>query len=190
MLISESKSLEEIWEMIQLELKKGTSTKRHPFRFVVLSTVSKEGVSSRWVVYRKFTTEGKLLVYTDSRSEKCTELKRNPKCSLLFYHERQKLQIRIEAEAKLHLQDELTAKFWPGVKGSNPGDYISVRGSGEEINQRELGYEKSLDLNDRYFTVLEFNPLKIDVLQLNEDRHIRIEFKRTANEWESTFLVP
>ena len=190
MLISELDKLDEIWKIVQLELKKGPSVKRHPFRFVVLSTEHHGEVNSRWVVFRKYTNDSKLLIYTDARSKKCAELKENPNASLLFYHDRHKLQIRVHAKASIHQQDELNAKYWPGVKGSKPGDYLSKLSPGERISDRAMGFEKERELDDRYFAILEFDLHKIDVLQLNGDRHIRAEFKKTDEEWESTFLVP
>jgi pyridoxine/pyridoxamine 5'-phosphate oxidase len=190
MLISESNGLDEIWEIIQLELKKGPTAKRHPFRFVVLSTAKHGSVSSRWVVFRKFTEDLKLLIYTDGRSEKCTELKDNPNASLLFYHDRHKLQIRIDAKVSLHQQDELTAKYWPGVKGSKPNDYLTVLAPGGKISDKAKGYEHDPELDDQYFTILEFDPQKIEVLQLNGDRHLRAEFKKNQENWHSSFLVP
>lgn len=190
MLINEDDSLDQIWEMVQLELQKGPSAKRHPFRFAVLSTIGREGPSSRWVVYRKYTDDSKLLIYTDARSEKCADLERNPNGNLLLYHDRQKLQIRIKTEATLHQQDELTAKYWPGVKGSNPNDYLSNQPPGKAIDDIEPGFERDAGLDDKYFTIIELDPKKMDVLQLNGDRHIRAEFEKQKDQWNSTFLVP
>jgi len=190
MLISENDGLNEILSIARLELKKGPTAKRHPFRFAVLSSASSEKVSSRWVVFRKYTDEGKMLIYTDARSKKCEELSANPHCNLLFYHDRHKFQLRIQAVATLHHQDELTAKYWPGVKGSNPNDYLSIQAPGTPIKEKALGFERDMSLEDRHFVVLELAPQEMDVLQLNGDRHIRAQFQKEQAGWKSSFLVP
>ena len=59
--------LEEIPSIVFSELRKGVSRKKHPFKNVVLSTVSGKLPISRWVVFRKLTLDENLLIYTDSR---------------------------------------------------------------------------------------------------------------------------
>jgi len=173
MLIEGHYSLKDIWETIEIELKKGPKAKRHPFRFAVLSTSVGSKVNSRWVVYRKYTEENTLLIYTDARSGKVDELNKNPKCSLLFYNERHKFQLRINAKVRIHQSDEITAKYWPGVNGSNSKDFITKKAPGQPIQSVEEGHERNKALDSRYFCIIEMVAEGFDALQLNEHQHIR-----------------
>ena len=67
-IILPNNKLEEIPSIVFSELRKGASRKKHPFKNVVLTTLSKEIPTSRWVVFRKLTLEQNLLIYTDSRT--------------------------------------------------------------------------------------------------------------------------
>ena len=78
--------LDEIPRIIFSELGKGASKKKHPFKNVVLTTVNEKIPMSRWVVFRKLTSEQNLLIYTDSRTEKIKDLRKNSNCGLLFYN--------------------------------------------------------------------------------------------------------
>ncbi|MFB0908405.1 MAG: pyridoxamine 5'-phosphate oxidase family protein, partial [Spirosomataceae bacterium] len=84
-LILPQHQLEEIPQIIFAELRKGTVQKKHPFRNVVFGTVAEKHPKSRWVVFRKLTENQRFLIFTDSRSGKAAELKKNNSCSLLFY---------------------------------------------------------------------------------------------------------
>ena len=61
-IILPNNKLEEIPSIIFSELRKGASKKKHPFKNVVLTTLSKKNPISRWVVFRKLTLEQNLLI--------------------------------------------------------------------------------------------------------------------------------
>ena len=182
--------LEAIPDILFAELRKGTVQKKHPFRNVVFCTVSKGLPKSRWVVLRKLTDSQRFLIYTDARSQKVSELKENASCSLLFYHSRQGLQIRFEGTALIHERDELTKKYWHGVKGSGIKSYTTDLPPGTPIDDKAEGNQWQESPTDRFFNIVEFIPTKIDVLQLDRAAHIRAEFVRDSGNWNGTFLVP
>lgn len=184
-------TLEEIPKLLYAELKKGTVQKKHPFKNVVLSTLTKETSMSRWVVCRHVTAEQGFYIYTDNRSQKILELKQNPNCNLLFYHDRQGLQIRFNCKGKIHRQNELTDKYWPGVKGYSAENYTISLAPGTPIASIEDGQEFLKNITDEYFTVLELNPYTFEVLQLSREGHIRANFEKTTDDqWKGSFLVP
>gem|GEM_PF-6361062 len=69
-LIKPNHSLDEIWKVLTIEFQKACCAKRHPFRYVVLSTANEGHANSRWVVLRKYTETASFLIYTDARSGK------------------------------------------------------------------------------------------------------------------------
>lgn len=183
-------TLAAIPSLLFAELRTGTVKKKHPFRNVVFSTVHKGLPQSRWVVFRKLTEAQRLLIFTDARSGKVAELNAQPQCGLLFYHDRQGLQLRIDGTAVLHHQDALTQKYWPGVHGSSAKNYTTVLPPGSPIADTATGNQWADDPTDRFFNIVEIIPNRMEVLQLDRVAPIRAEFVRNGTEWEGQFLVP
>lgn len=182
--------LDEIPLLLLAELRKGSVKKKHPFRNAVFSTTVDQLPRSRWVVFRELTEEQHFLIFTDARSEKVRELKENANCGLLFYHNRQGVQIRIDGTAVIHMQDEWTEKYWPGVKGSSVKSYSSVHPPGSRIEDRTEGDRYSENPTGGCFSVIELKPSRMEVLQLGRAAQIRAEFIRFEDGWEGSFLVP
>ena len=184
-------TLEEIPQLLYKELTKGMVQKKHPFRNVVFSTSTQDTPMSRWVVCRHVTAEQGFYIYTDGRSQKILELNQNVKCNLLFYHDRQGVQIRFNCEGKIHQQNELTQRYWHGVKGNSAENYTTSLAPGTPIESIEDGQEFLEELTDEHFTVLELNPYAFEVVQLSREGHIRANFEKTSDQdWKGSFLVP
>ena len=189
-IILPNNTLREIPSIVFSELRKAASKKKHPFKNVVLTTVKEQNPLSRWVIFRKLTMEQNLLVYTDSRSEKIKNLRKNPNCGLLFYNNRQGLQIYFNAVSTIHQKNELTKKYWQGIVGKSSENYTTVNPPGSPINSIDKGHITDKDLNDKHFSIIEFIPVNMKILQLSRDGHIRVIFVKINNEWEGSFIVP
>ena len=189
-IILPNNTLREIPSIIFSELRKAASKKKHPFKNVVLTTVKEQNPLSRWVIFRKLTMEQNLLVYTDSRSEKIKNLRKNPNCGLLFYNNRQGLQIYFNAVSTIHQKNELTKKYWQGIVGKSSENYTTVNPPGSPINSIDKGHITDKDLIDKHFSIIEFIPVNMKILQLSRDGHIRVNFVKINNEWEGSFIVP
>ena len=189
-IILPSYNLDDIINIVFSELEKGASKKKHPFKNVVLTTVKEQNPLSRWVIFRKLTVEQNLLVYTDARSEKIKNLRKNPNCGLLFYNNRQGLQIYFNAVSTIHQKNELTKKYWQGIVGKSSENYTTVNPPGSPINSIDKGHITDKDLNDKHFSIIEFRPVNMKILQLSRDGHIRVNFVKINNEWEGSFIVP
>ena len=189
-IILPNNTLREIPSIIFSELRKAASKKKHPFKNVVLTTVKEQNPLSRWVIFRKLTIEQNLLVYTDARSEKIKNLRKNPNCGLLFYNNRQGLQIYFNAVSTIHQKNELTKKYWQGIVGKSSENYTTVNSPGSPINSIDKGHITDKDLNDKHFSIIEFIPVSMKILQLSRDGHIRVNFVKINNEWEGSFIVP
>ena len=189
-IILPNNTLREIPSIIFSELRKAAFKKKHPFKNVVLTTVKEQNPLSRWVIFRKLTTEQNLLVYTDARSEKIKNLRKNPNCGLLFYNNRQGLQIYFNAVSTIHQRNELTKKYWQGIVGKSSENYTTVNPPGSPINSIDKGHITDKDLNNKHFSIIEFIPVNMKILQLSRNGHIRVNFVKINNEWEGSFIVP
>ena len=183
-------TLEEIPSIVFSELRKAAFRKKHPFKNVVLTTVNEQTPISRWVVFRKLTLEQNLLVYTDSRSEKIKNLRKNHNCGLLFYNNKQGLQIYFNTIPTIHQKNELTKKYWQGIVGTSSENYTTLYPPGSLINSIDKGHKIDKSLNDKYFSIIEFDPVKMSILQLSRDGHIRANFVKINSVWKGSFTVP
>ncbi|TFV96167.1 general stress protein [Algoriphagus kandeliae] len=188
MLFKESDSLEEIWQVVKHELHRGALDAKHPFHWVNLGTVSSDFPSVRTVVLRKVSEEFHFFVYTDYRSEKCSDLKINPNATLHFYHPKKQVQIRVKAQTKLHYQDELAREIWRTIPAQRRSEYSAAKAPGTPIPHFQAG-SKEGNPSDHFLCVLEFLPIEIELLQLQRKGHLRLFFSKKEN-WQGTWMVP
>ena len=189
-IIFSKNTLEEIPTIVFSELKKGSTKKKHPFKNVVLTTINEEIPMSRWVVFRKLTSEQNLLIYTDSRTEKIKDLRKNSNCGLLFYNNKQGLQIYFSTLSTIHQNNELTKKYWQGIVGTSSENYTTIYPPSTPINNIGEGHKTNKDLNDNHFSIIELCPFNMSILQLSRNGHIRANFSKINNKWEGSFIVP
>lgn len=170
------------------ELQKGASKKGHPFRYVTLGTVGLGTTARlRTVVLRRVEDDLKLIFYTDRRTKKVAHIKENNTVSLLFYHPKQLLQLKVEGKASIVSDSDELQKYWSGVQPKSRKDYITVSKPGSPIsNPDNVEY-----LDDKnYFSIVEIEPSKIEYLKLKRPNHLRVLFSKEEGEWNSQFLVP
>lgn len=133
MLFKETDNLEEAFHTLKHELKRGYLDKRHPFRYVALSTVHENKPFSRYVVLRKIDEDFNMLIYTDSRSQKTDHIAINEHVNLLLWHPGKKVQVRVEGRAELAKDKEAMAQTWAGMNEESRKAYISESALGKKI---------------------------------------------------------
>ena len=190
MLLHTDSTLEEVWADVVQELRRGAVDKKHPFRFIALSTVASGKPSVRYVVLRKLDDDLNCFIYTDSRSAKTVELQQNDAASLLLYHPRKRFQLRLDGHISIHHRDEISQHHWQNVQGEAHKAYTATIAPGTTLSNRHDAYEWPEDPDDRYFTVLIFKPLLMDALQLNGLEHLRATFENTAEGWQKRWIAP
>ncbi len=176
------------FEELVTELRLGTSKKGHPFRYMTMATTDEEGGPRlRTVVLRRVTEDLKLFLYTDQRSTKVTHIKKNKRASLLVYHPKKLLQLKMDASARCITDEDTLKRYWSGVPLASRKDYTAVSPPGSPIsNPDALSYSEGLD----NFCILELHPTKIEYLKLKRPNHIRVDYTREGNDWKGQFLVP
>lgn len=174
-------------EETKRELINGYSKKRHPFRYFVLATAENGKPRQRTVVLRKMVPDLNLVFYTDSRTQKISDIQSNPQFSALFYNPKQLLQIRIEGHAQLITDKDQIATYWHTVQAASHKDYTTRSTPGTPIENPDL-----IDYNseENYFCLIKLAPHKIEYLRLKQPNHLRILFSKVDTEWDGEFLVP
>lgn len=170
------------------ELQKGVHKKGHPFRYCTLATVGLETLPRlRTVVLRKVSEDLKLTFYTDKRSKKLIHIKENNKVSMLFYHPKQLLQVKVEGLASSITDENILKKYWSGVQTNSRKDYTTENAPGSTIsNPDQLEYLN----NENHFCIVEIEPFRIEYLKLKRPNHLRVQYSKVENSWEAEFLVP
>jgi len=187
MLFNYSDAPSQIWQNVLHELHRGALDPKHPFRFLTLATSGAQFPQVRTVVLRQLSSTMEFLVYTDVRTAKVRDLLETPRVSLLFYHPKKQVQVRVKAIATLHVEDALAQEHWKRVPEKRQSEYKSGLVPGTSIETPDLGWETQSE--SAYFSVLKFSPLSIEVLQLAREGHLRLQFELAAG-WQGTWLVP
>lgn len=170
------------------ELHKSLVKKGHPFRYFTLATVGLDKIARlRTVVLRKVTPDLKLVFYTDKRSKKITHITENPNISLLFYHPKLMLQLKIEGTAHIVNDEKVLKTYWHGIQPNSRKDYSTQQTPGDTINNPDsVEYLKE----ENHFCMIEISPFKIEYLKLKRPNHLRIKFSKNEERWDGEFLVP
>jgi hypothetical protein len=100
-------------------------------RWPVLATARSDGgVDARMLVVRAFDRAALSLdLHTDARSAKAGQLAGDPRCTLVFFQARARIQLRLTGEATLHTSDSAAAEAFARVpegardayRGAAPG---------------------------------------------------------------------
>jgi pyridoxine/pyridoxamine 5'-phosphate oxidase len=176
------------FEELKAHLFKGIHKKGHPFRYGVFASIGLQGEPAlRTVVLRHVSDDLTLRFYTDGRSNKIEQIKNNNRVSLLFYHPKQLLQVKVEGIATIISKKETLQKYWSGVQPNSRKDYITSLKPGSSISHPDA---VEYVAEENYFTILEITPTRIEYLKLKRPNHLRIQFLKTDINWKGTFLVP
>lgn len=178
------------WDELLKELRKGLNIKGHPFRYCTLGTVGLDQLPRlRTIVLRDMDddTSMNLYFYTDARSKKIMHINENPRVSLLFYHPKKLMQLKIEGWAEQVQDSALLQKRWAKIGARSRKDYITEQPPGTALdNPDNINY-----LNDEnHFCMVRVAPFKIEYLKLKRPNHLRIHFAKENGDWEGEFLVP
>ncbi|MGB3143736.1 MAG: pyridoxamine 5'-phosphate oxidase family protein [Maribacter sp.] len=179
---------EVFFEELSNELHKGVNKKGHPFRYLTMATVGNSRIARlRTVVLRQVSEDLNLTIFTDGRTKKIEHIDQNNWVSLLFYHPKSLLQLKIEGKAVIVKDKERLQKYWSGVQPSSRKDYITETTPGTEIDNPD--HVEYLE-DENFFTMIDIIPEKIEYLKLKRPNHLRVLFTRRNEDWKGSFLVP
>lgn len=195
--ISHGEILKRIWKHLDL----GVLQSKHPFHSPVFATNNGNSPSVRTVILRRFWRKPpRLAFHTHTGSPKIEEIKNNPNVSWLFYHQEERLQVRINGKAEIHTDDDLAEEQWFATDffrrrcyvGEAPTQISKKPTSGlpEDLTNREPTKEES-EQGRANFAVISSTIDSIDCLELNVRGHRRSLFKWNENgEIENKWLTP
>lgn len=178
----------EIWELCLAECRRALVDRKHPFRYVNLATADASGIGLRMLVLRDLDDQAHLWLHTDHRTTKIQQLREDPRAAILCWHPRKKVQLRWEGEIQLHHQDAVSRDWWARLTPEAKKAYLALATPGQTVAEAVVGFPVEEAAHDRYFTVLEFVPERVEVLQLGREGHLRMQWE--APDWQGKWLAP
>ena len=162
-------------------IQRGVVDRKSFFRNPVLASTDGQNIFQRIVVMREFNFEKKsIVIFTDSKSQKVGQVLNHPKCNLLFWDPRKKLQISVQS--KSHIKKK-NSHYWSKINDRQQKDYTVNPPPKSEIKAHD-DYEFS---DQNRFTVIDLTFESMDVLQLSDQGHIRAthDFENNTQSWVS-----
>lgn len=170
------------------------------FKTMVIASRTASGADARTVVLRQVDAARKYVwFYTDVRAAKVMQLEAFPDACLLFWDDRQKIQLRLTVETHLHTNDYVADEHWKATGVVNRKNYLSEYEPGSEQPKPYPGFPTHLgadlpspeesEAGRTNFAVIECRVLAMDYLQLSRDGQVRALFQYEP-ESKMTWLAP
>lgn len=173
---------------IKSEFKLALTQNENPLKFCVLGSIGLDNTpQTRLIGLREITDDFEFMLYTDERSNKVSQIRANPKVSLLFYHPEKKLQLKIDGIASIIKDQDLIKEKWLKISPKAQKDYTTESTPGSKLStSKEIKFLK----DNNFFCIIEVQALNIEYLKLRDSSHFKVQFYKDLNGWVSEFLVP
>ena len=170
------------------------------FRTMTLATCTDNGADARMVVLRQVDTEHKYVwFHTDARAEKVIQLEAFPNATLLFWSEKQQVQLRLTVETRLHTDDYVADEHWQNLWVGGRKTYLSEHAPGREQPAPYPGFPAQLGENlpteaeseagRPHFAVIECRVIVMEYLHLSRAGQTRARFEYEPVK-KMTWLAP
>ena len=191
-----SKEIEKkIWNLLTQAVKDRSSD----FRTPVFICGNDKDIDGRVVVLRKADQQNNLIQYhSDIRSSKIEKIKKNPKCSILFYSKEEKIQLRVKVNCEVNYNNDITKESWEKTGHISRKCYLVANSPGTESEKPTSGLDNKFDNFDftkeqseagyKNFCVIKCKIKSIEWLYLAAKGHRRAKFNLENNK--DTWLVP
>lgn len=162
-------------------------------RHVQVATASRDaGPSVRTVVLRELTEDGTAVFFTDTRSEKVSDLRADPRVEIHGWWPKGHEQFRLRGEASISTRDDdpVRNQLWQTLHEDDlarfyagpPGHPLS-EGPGPSLDAIPSGIAPT-------FAVVRVRPSSVDRLVLDPAGHTRERFARVNGVWIRTEIQP
>ncbi len=178
-------------------LAEGARDADSPWRIMALGTTGWDGGASvRGVVLRRFEPAERLAdIYTDRRSTKCAELRRQDRATLQGWDAGRRIQLRLSGTVSLHNTGDVADMAWAGLTPHARAAYAVLPGPGT----RMAGPDYAMQDNDEaaaraVFAVLRLRFDRLEYLALpavaGQGVHRRARFSWAEDAASGEWLVP
>ncbi len=172
-------------------LSRGVADRRSPLHTPTLATIGLDGAPrARTLVLRGFDAASRTLrLHSDRRSDKFTELLRDPRCALHGYDAASQVQIRLAGLASLHTQDAVANAAWDATQPFSRIIYAVEPAPGTTI-AAPLPAPANEVAGRAHFGVVLLQIHSLEWLFLASSGHRRARIDWLADEERAIWLVP
>ena len=144
--VSYYEDFKEIEKKLWALLTRAVNDRSSEFRTPVFICGDEKNLDGRVVVLRKTDEQNiSLQFHSDIRSTKIDAIKKNSNSSLLFYGKKEKIQLRMKVQSKLHYNDEITKESWDKTGHISRKCYLVTNGPGTKSEKPTSGLDKKFD---------------------------------------------
>ena len=185
-----------IWSL----LVRAVNDRNSEFRTPVFICGNNNDLDGRVIVLRKADQKNNIIQYhSDIRSSKIDKIKKNPKCSILFYGKKEKIQLRVKADCEINYNNDITKESCAKTGHISRKCYLVTNSPGTKSEKPTSGLDNKFDNFDftkeesengyKNFCVIKCKINSIEWLYLAAKGHRRalIEF---GGSKKFTWLVP
>ena len=148
-------------------------------RWPVLATPAEgAGADARMLVLRRFDRAARVLeLHTDARAPKVAQLRADPRCALLFFDARAKVQLRVRGRASIHTADDVAEAAFHRAPEASLDDYRGAAPGAALTGDESRSGEARAN-----FAALRIAMVEADWLKLSRSGHERwrIDFSTPA----------
>jgi hypothetical protein len=166
------------------ELRAASAQRGHPWRTAVLATCDDQGFpDARSVVLREVQPEShELKFYTDTRSPKVAQLRRQPRATLVVWSAELGWQLRMALECQVRTSGLEVLSRWAQLKLTPAAqDYLSPLPPGSPLHPVSAPSRCGREAPDcdtrEHFAVVNAKVLRMDWLSLDPSGHQRACFE-------------
>ena len=169
----------------------GAQPGRTPFTVVQLATSGLDDAPKvHSVILRSADAErGAVSFFTDLRSAKIKEMRRQPRVSLIGYDADAGFQIRLEGKATIDKGREKAAA-WAACRSHTRALFQHTLPSGTPIAAPAEAAPADDGEGERHFAVVVVSIIRIDWLDISGPLHLRAVFQRDGSDWRLGWLRP
>ncbi len=176
------------WHRLWQALESAVAEPRHPMRLGALGTSARTRPAVRTVVLRGVDRAAQCLTaYTDARSGKVRDLQQNPAAEWMVYDASRRWQLRLSGDGAVDTQGEAVDAAWSSLHTGQRREYALVSAPGEPVAPSPEQMPE--DAGRAHFALLRLTVQQIDLLELGDDRHRRVRFRRLQG-WTPERIAP
>lgn len=173
-------SLPEIEQACWRGLAEAAASTEHDWRYLVLATVAGDRADARIIVLREVDADAReLLFFTDSRSPKVEQMRRQPAATMVAWSPARLWQLRLEVQCTVLTDGLEVSSRWARMKLSPAAsDYLSPLPPGAPLDH------PMPDRSSReHFGVVCAQVESLDWLELHADGQRRARFDARGARW-------
>lgn len=183
-------SLTELESLIWTTLGRAVADAHHPWSLPTVGSQSATGPDLRTLVLRHVDRPWRRLVaFSDSRADKISQWRADPRTAWHFYDHRQRVQLRLRGISVIEQGNDYARRLWEQVPEANRAHYRTMGVPGTPIPTPAEGHIFAPGGVENFAAIVT-TVNALDWLWLAPAGHRRACFEWQDGIWQQTWTVP